>query len=718
MLMEEEKAVGVGGGESSRASSSFVKAGDRQMFTVELRPGETTIVSWKKLLKDANKVNGSASTSVPDPPADVRPVLESRLAPGQPTEDEVNDAPAPHRFSAVIEKIERLYMGKDSSDEEDLHDFPDDDQYDTEDSFIDDAELDEYFEVDNSAVKHDGFFVNRGKLERINKPTVLPNQQPKKRRRKDLEKGHGRNDDCHASTKHVKKDKMAAGRIAATLVKDSSSPSQNLDVTRENLQDVKFQNQLSAPGNSSKKKSADAKTIFDPSPSLKVSNGDASVSLEVRDIDMQKTGAIQSKNLGDKLKDVGGSFEISQQKHLDKSAYAQSKSLPGRPLNSVDQLELSIRPKEKNSIRELSENNFSVDKSAMQMTKATHIRKDGSSVRPRSSLEKAIRELEKMVAESRPPTVESQEADTSSQAVKRRLPREIKMKLAKVARLAQASQGRISKELLSRLMSILGHLIQLRTLKRNLKVMISMGLSAKQEKDNRFQQIKKEVVEMIKIQAPSLELKGLDEEAGPPVRKLYGELAELWPNGFMDNHGIKRAICKAKERRRALYNRHKEQEKITRKKMLAPKIEETVRVEGNSIAQPQSGRERLSTETGGHGLTPANRPVSNNTSAAVRMQSPSSNGPLNSDRIKQEKLKGTSSNSLDDARVSDGGMPKKKVKRKPEVELDETHFRPEKLASQQGEERYKPLKQAAGLPHKSNLPSTAPQVLNSQTDMI
>jgi len=94
-------------------------------------------------------------------------------------------------------------------------DVPDDDQYDTEDSFIDDAELvgtfncslhplnffvgicaavssstiivwkwfstmkrltlfvkifllqDEYFEVDNSAIKHDGFFVNRGKLERM-----------------------------------------------------------------------------------------------------------------------------------------------------------------------------------------------------------------------------------------------------------------------------------------------------------------------------------------------------------------------------------------------------------------------------------------------------------------------------------------------------------------------------------------------------------------------
>lgn len=37
--------------------------------------------------------------------------------------------------------------------------------------------------------------------------------------------------------------------------------------------------------------------------------------------------------------------------------------------------------------------------------------------------------------------------------------------------------------------------------------MINMGLSAKQEKDNRFQQIKKEVVEMIKERVPALESK-------------------------------------------------------------------------------------------------------------------------------------------------------------------------------------------------------------------
>ncbi|KAM1134578.1 hypothetical protein ACFX19_044387 [Malus domestica] len=172
--MEEEK--GGGGGESSRPSSKFVKAGDRQMFTVDLRPGETTIVSWRKLMKDTNKVNGGPSTSAPEPPpVNAHPALESRIAPlfqvqqpsGDEAKDEGKDEAAPNRFSAVIEKIERLYMGKDSSDDEGPNDVPDDDQYDTEDSFIDDAELDEYFEVDNSAIKHDGFFVNRGTLERM-----------------------------------------------------------------------------------------------------------------------------------------------------------------------------------------------------------------------------------------------------------------------------------------------------------------------------------------------------------------------------------------------------------------------------------------------------------------------------------------------------------------------------------------------------------------------
>lgn len=135
--------------------------------------------------------------------------------------------------------------------------------------------------------------------------------------------------------------------------------------------------------------------------------------------------------------------------------------------------------------------------------------------------------------------------------------------------------------------------------------------------------------------------------------------------------------------------------------MLTPKVEESVRVEASSIPQQQYIRERLATEPGSHGS--GNKPVSG-TTAAVRIPSPI-NGP-SFDRLKQEKLKGSASNSPDDTRVGDGALIKKKVKRKPDQELDETRIRPEKLPSQQGEERQKSFKQAAGVSHKSNHQST------------
>ncbi|XP_057974999.1 ubinuclein-1-like isoform X2 [Malania oleifera] len=751
--MEEEKSS-AGAGDSSRVSSHFVAVGDRQRFTVELRPGETTIVSWKKLVKDANKLSGSSSSAPEPPPSNAHSALESRITPGQPAEAELQDAPAPNRFSAVIEKIERLYMGKQSSDEEDLNDFPDDDQYDTEDSFIDDAELDEYFEVDNSATKHNGFFVNRGKLERINEPTLLPNQQPKKRRRKDLMKAHGEGDDAHIPNKHVKLTKKAAGRSADSAPsagKHSSTP-QNVALVCEKCEDVKPQNQLNASVACVKKKPADTRTSEDPPPSSKAPNGDASTSMaDSKDNEKQKTGIfLQPKNLGNKLKDSSGFSEDSHQKYQDRSAHAQAKYQSGRQLSCSNEQELAVRAKEKNGIRELPDLNIPEVKYPVQTVKTPHMhRKEGSSVRPKSTmLEKAIRELEKMVAESRPPSMEVQDADTSSQAVKRRLPREVKQKLAKVARLA-ASHGKISKELINRLMSILGHLIQLRTLKRNLKIMINTSLSAKQEKDDRFQQIKKEVVEMIKTQFPSLKSKateqvagssedfqefgseekgvpkrkisldsamedkicdlydlyidGLEEDAAPHVRKLYAELAEMWPKGFMDNHSIKRAICRAKDRKKALYGRQPDVEKIKRKKLM-PRIEESVRAEACPIAQPQFVRERLSTDSGSHGIASPNRPIS---TAAVRVPSPLMNG-LSLERPKPEKMKGSLSVSGDNVRVSDGALVKKKVKRKPELESGEGHSRLEKLIPQHGEDRHKPHKPVAAPSHKTNLQPVAP----------
>ncbi|XP_040944377.1 ubinuclein-1 isoform X4 [Gossypium hirsutum] len=609
----EDNSVGGAGEPSGVVAPKVMKAGDRQVFTVELRPGETTYVSWRKLVKDANRARGSSAASAsavaapaPELPPNAHPNLQSRIAPGQTTEKEEKDEPAPNRFSAVIEKIERLYMGKDSSDEEELDETPDDDQYDTEDSFIDDAELDEYFEVDNSAIKHDGFFVNRGKLEKINEPPVIPNQQPKKRRRKEAAKPPSENDDGHVSNKHAKAAKMVAGRAEPSLGKNNSS-SQNFTAVDEQYRDGKVLNQLSVSGVSSKKKSSATRLALDSSSYMKDPNSDTSAPLaDVKDIENLKMGFLQSKGVvSNKLKDATGSSDVLHQKYHDKSDLAQSKSQHGKLSSNVDKLEQSVRLRENNGIHDLPDINVSDGIHAMHTAKSPHmLRKDGSTLRPKSSvLEKAIRELEKIVAESRPPSMENQEADTSSQGIKRRLPREIKLKLAKVARLA-ASQGKVSKELLNRLMSILGHLIQLRTLKRNLKIMINMGVSptAKQEKDARFQQIKKEAIEMIKTRIPSFETKilepqaratddfqeigseertfrrkfnmdapmenkicelydlyvdGLDEDAGAQIRKFYVELAQLWPDGMMNNHEIKHAICRAKERRRARYNRRK-----------------------------------------------------------------------------------------------------------------------------------------------------------------
>uniref|UniRef100_A0A7N0TM32 Hpc2-related domain-containing protein n=1 Tax=Kalanchoe fedtschenkoi TaxID=63787 RepID=A0A7N0TM32_KALFE len=534
-----EETSGVGG---PSTSTSFAKSGDRQRFAVDLRPGETTIVSWKKLIKEANKANGSASA--PDPLSSPALDIPSQ---GQSTEVELTDEPPANRFNAVIEKIERLYKGNDSSDE-DLDDVRDDDQYDTEDSFIDDAELDEYFQVDNCSTKHNGFFVNKGKLEAMKELPMLPVQQLKKKRKKDISKAP--NDDGVLRRKRVKVDKVTIDVIAPTS-------GNIMRVTSEN--------------------------------------------------------------------------------------YAAS-------------------------------------------TNQLH-KKDGSNVKTKATmLEKAIKELEKMVAESRPPTMEFQDADMSGQAVKRRLPREIKQKLAKVARLAQANDGEVSEEVVNRLMGFLGHTMQLRTLKRNLRMMIRSGLSAKQEKEIRFQQTKREVVELISKEFESqtrspdnfqdicserkgasimnyttnivledkicdlydLYVDGLEEDSGSQIRKLYAELAQLWPNGSMDNHGVKRAICRSKDRKRALHQQEKDSERIRKKKLLTPKLVDKGKL-GMTLSsgqqQPQPFLDRQITDLGNQGSNFSNSSVLVST---LGLEASGAN-TSNVGRLKKEKVKASPNcNFIDD----------------------------------------------------------------------
>ncbi|XP_010269067.1 PREDICTED: ubinuclein-1-like isoform X3 [Nelumbo nucifera] len=779
--MEEEK---VSGGNSSRVSSSFPPAAggasssshaskNGRWFTVELRPGETTIVSWKKLIKEANKANQPPLAS--EAPSGAHPALESRIAPGQPVESELKDAPPANRFSAVIEKIERLYMGKHSSDEEELDGVPDDDQYDTEDSFIDDTELDEYFQVDKSATKHIGFFVNRGKLERINEPVASPDYQPKKRRRKDPAKSRGEKDGEHVSNRNAKDSEhlpskhakvgnvrmKAAARTAPLVGTKSYGSSQSLATISEYYEDEKVQNQLNSLG-PSKKKSTDSNTKLENPNSSKTSNRDASMfPIEAKNIEKQKSGIMQPREVGNKLKVPSVPSDAVHQIYRDKGASTQIEPQPGRQLNDMTEIELStkVRQKEKNSSNQLPDLNSSGIKYPVQTAIPSMHAREGSSVRPKGTmLERAIRELEKIVAVSRPPIMEVQDGDVSSQAIKRRLPREVKQKLAKVARLAQSSQGKISDELINRLMSILGHLVQLKTLKRNLKEMVELGLSAKQEKDDHFQQIKKEVVEMIKMQASSLKSKvpeqrdgasvdfqevldseekgvkgkysmddamedkicdlydlyveGMDEDKGPQIRKLYVELAELWPNGSMDNHGIKTAVCRSKERKRAMLSKHKNQ-KIRRKKLsTAPRAEEGICGEAITTAHARLIQERLVTDMNCHVLTPPNRMTSNmavasqHISTSVRMPNSSTNG-FNLDRMpKQEKVKGSTGTFLNEVQRTDGSLVKKKLKRKPESVLGEIHFHSDKLSLQQEKEKHKYPKLTGSLPHKPSIQST------------
>lgn len=133
--------------------------------------------------------------------------------------------------------------------------------------------------------------------------------------------------------------------------------------------------------------------------------------------------------------------------------------------------------------------------------------------------------------------------------------------------------------------------------------------------------------------------------------------------------------------------------------MLAARQEETVRFDASSNASQQNMRERLAPECSSHALTSVNKPVSTSGTTA-RASSPSMNG------LKQEKVKGSSSNFRDDVRIADGVLTKK-VKRKPEVEVEGPHIRPEKVASVQGEERPRAPKQSAGLPPKSNFQPTS-----------
>lgn len=625
----------------------------RQRFSVELRPNETTVISWKKLVKDLQKTNHNqalaSSSSAVQPPVGAHPALEARIAPevlfGDPQlQKDGLPPPAPNRFSAVIEKIERLYKGQSSDEERD--DIPDDDQYDTEDSFIDDEELDEYFSVDKSKTKHSGFFINRGKLERVSEPALSPVHGPKKRKRKDNKKISGDKsvEDIPKKLLKVGSVRMKAAARSAPLVglnvanfgqvRSSFVGSENLLNKTSETQEVKvMQNQASTFGSGPTKADRCKENINkeEASLSVKASQKDMpQIPAEIKDGGKMKSNVL----LGSKDSFVKGAVVVDtdnrdlsgSEKIIPFPADSQTRKYikDSGEMTASNKLRTTEKVFKGGDARDVNSsgnkllpskivNSSPGLKTAKQRKKSSSpTRKEDSPGRPKGSmLERAIQELEKSVAELRPPTIDIQEQDQSSQGVKRRLPGVVKLKLAKVARLA-TNQGKISNELIDRLMHIVGHIIQLKTLKRNLKEMIELGKSAKQEKESKLQDIKREVTEMVKMRVSSLKSKvteqqegssddfqglppsaekggssgrykwdtatedrlcdlydqyieGMDEHKGSQIRKLYMELADIWPEGWMDNNGIKHAVYRAKERKKRLNKVGKGVEKSKRK---------------------------------------------------------------------------------------------------------------------------------------------------------
>uniref|UniRef100_A0A8R7U0P5 Hpc2-related domain-containing protein n=1 Tax=Triticum urartu TaxID=4572 RepID=A0A8R7U0P5_TRIUA len=602
----------------------------RQVFSVELRAGETTIVSWKKLLKEAGHAAAPPLQPLAVVPAE--PAVAAQPGPpaaALPAENDPEDPAQPNRFNAVIEKIERLYMGKHSSDEEDLDDVPDDDQYDTDDSFIDDAELDEYFEVDNLTTKHTGFFVNKGTLEQI-EPGTSANVAPKKRRSKDqsvdrIENSQGATGDYLKSGKASGLKKVATG---------------NGEYYHEGSRVVKTKPSTTGV---LKRRSTDFATVYrDKDPSTQL------------DFQQKQTYNGENEDPTNKIyrKDIAGTNDFSS---MDVSGAAYPTQ-------------------------------------AMHLTTG----RESAGTKPKGTrLERAIRDLQKIAANYKSPAIDISEADPNVQAsAQRRLPPEVKQKLAKVARLS-TNHGKVQEnELMDRLMGIVGHLVVRRTLKRNMKELVKSGLSAKQEKAGRLQQVKMEINEMVKASMAAkakvneqqdgsaddfqtvtderrdlkgksamdsaledricdlydLYVEGMDEDKGPQSRKLYVELAELWPQGYMDKFGIKDAISRSKERKGTLHNQQKVQneEKLKRKRLAAA------------------------------AKLPDSYPVVTQSTAAVQVAHPSMSNPVTTYPVTDygqnqvpkslERVRETSSSAIaDESSKNAGDMKKKKRKSDPDV---------------------------------------------------
>ncbi|ONM35870.1 wound-responsive family protein [Zea mays] len=546
-------------------------------------------------------------------------------------------------------------------------------------------------------------------------PGTAANVAPKKRRRKDasssyLESNHLGPID-YFDIGDVPEKSSARGTVQTGKQLVSSNVSSYGQYHEDNRV---VKNKISGPGGAPKRKSSEFSG--DAAARAKIIKDVSHAPLELRDMEKHKAAALPV-DYAHKSK-ISETFDYAYPAYRDKGTSGQL-DFQQRKISRENQGPSNrTYRKEKHGTNEYPGIAMAT---AVYSTQTMHpvVGREGSGTKPKGTrLERAIRDLQKIVAEYRPPTIDINEVDPNGQvAVKRRLPPEIKQKLAKVARLS-ANNGKIQEhELMNRLMGIVGHLVQRRTLKRNMKEMVESGISAKLEKADRFQRVKLEINEMIKERMATkskvneqdgsaddfqvanderralktkytmdtaledkmcdlydMYVEGMDEDKGPQSRKLYVELAELWPHGCMDNVGIKDAIYRSKERRRLLYSQQKvrSEERMKRKRLAATaKLPDGLAVAMQSGVAPQVAQ------------PPITNPITYHT--ADYGQNP---GLKYFDRARE-----TSSSAIPDDGNRIAGEVKKK-KRKPEYDPVDTQANLPRAPMPHGSEKQKPSKPA------------------------
>ncbi|KAH7289747.1 hypothetical protein KP509_30G017500 [Ceratopteris richardii] len=343
------------------------------------------------------------------------------------------------------------------SDEE-FHDFMDEVKYDARDPFVPDTELG----MENAKLKHSGFFINRGKLETEVKVTLHIADGSKMKEKKKLNNGEE-----VKVVKSIVRLKAAARGLPPTNGLSPSSKSAILVGKNKSVCDL-----------GREMGEAVAMTVV-----AKELNVAGCNDLFISDIAGNKTENKLSKDgfSGDKMAVERVEGRISG-KHIPVGFFDMNGPFVKDDAVGFEPNErLSISGVESKSIQKDFEDENRKE-SPLRQKILTLLGKDESlGHNRRTALEKAFLELERDVAELYPPSLATREPE---QGKRNRLPRDLKQKLAKVARLA-AKQGQITDDIIERLMGILGHVIRERTLKRHLKrhlkMMIEMGVPAMQD---------------------------------------------------------------------------------------------------------------------------------------------------------------------------------------------------------------------------------------------